>query len=240
MAELILPDSRFEMPELFYPGRKPVGKVKIDGSHPLALGLVFATIDFKENLVVPETLDSNDSLIKANILIHDDVTDKLTLDVSNFETKTKSEVSYCLGYEKTDGTNRASGAFGYTAPSSADRSGVSLPYSDGIVYFDHGGVANGVNRLVTSGVSYGNDDWVFISSVAQSKMEMYQNGILEASNSGGVTRSVAGAQPFSLGTHAAQSSDLAKYRYFYIYSIPITNASVKRLSKDPYQFLIPV
>lgn len=30
MASLVLPDSRFEMPELFYPGRKPVGNVKID------------------------------------------------------------------------------------------------------------------------------------------------------------------------------------------------------------------
>ena len=30
MTDLILPDSRFEMPELFEPGRKPVGDVRID------------------------------------------------------------------------------------------------------------------------------------------------------------------------------------------------------------------
>lgn len=40
MSDLIIPDSRFEMPSLFYPGRKPVGNVKIDWSHPLARGLV--------------------------------------------------------------------------------------------------------------------------------------------------------------------------------------------------------
>jgi len=38
---LILPDPRFEMPELFIPGKKPVGKVEIDWTHPLARGLIF-------------------------------------------------------------------------------------------------------------------------------------------------------------------------------------------------------
>ena len=36
MPDLIIPDSRFEMPGLFLPGVKPVGKVKIDWEHPLA------------------------------------------------------------------------------------------------------------------------------------------------------------------------------------------------------------
>lgn len=38
---LFLPDSRFEMPELFIPGRKPVGNVMIDWSNPLTRGLEF-------------------------------------------------------------------------------------------------------------------------------------------------------------------------------------------------------
>jgi len=40
MANLYPPDSKLNQPELFYPGRKPVGKVKIDWSHPLTKGLV--------------------------------------------------------------------------------------------------------------------------------------------------------------------------------------------------------
>jgi len=39
MANLILPDPRIEMPELLEPGRKPVGPVEIDWSHPLTRGL---------------------------------------------------------------------------------------------------------------------------------------------------------------------------------------------------------
>ena len=41
MSELIIPDSRFEMPSLQYPNRKPVGNVKIDWGHPLAKKLQF-------------------------------------------------------------------------------------------------------------------------------------------------------------------------------------------------------
>lgn len=37
---LVIPDSKFEMPALFYPNRKPVGNVKIDWGHPLSKGLV--------------------------------------------------------------------------------------------------------------------------------------------------------------------------------------------------------
>jgi len=41
MAALILPDSRFEQPELFEPGRKPVGNVRVDESSVIGQGLVW-------------------------------------------------------------------------------------------------------------------------------------------------------------------------------------------------------
>ena len=50
MNDLIIPDSRFEMPSLFYPNRKPVGKVKIDLGHPLADGLTLFLL-FQDNRV---------------------------------------------------------------------------------------------------------------------------------------------------------------------------------------------
>lgn len=40
MADLILPDARFEMPELFIPRQKPVGAVAIDWSNPITRGLL--------------------------------------------------------------------------------------------------------------------------------------------------------------------------------------------------------
>jgi hypothetical protein len=35
MAGFFIPDPRFEMPQLFEPGRKPVGNVEIDWNHPM-------------------------------------------------------------------------------------------------------------------------------------------------------------------------------------------------------------
>ena len=46
--DIVLPDSRIEMPELFIPGRKPTGQVVIDWSHPLARGLELGAIDGTE------------------------------------------------------------------------------------------------------------------------------------------------------------------------------------------------
>ena len=42
MSDLIIPDSRFSMPGLFYPGRKPVGNVKIDFAHHLARRMLYS------------------------------------------------------------------------------------------------------------------------------------------------------------------------------------------------------
>lgn len=58
MSDLIIPDSRFEMPSLFYPNRKPAGNVKIDWSHDLANGLDFLDLN---NQTFFSHADSNDS-----------------------------------------------------------------------------------------------------------------------------------------------------------------------------------
>lgn len=44
MADIILPDSRWEQPELLYPNRKPVGNVKIDWENPLTRGLELCVV----------------------------------------------------------------------------------------------------------------------------------------------------------------------------------------------------
>ena len=52
MSDLVIPDSRFEMPSLFLPGVKPVGNVRIDWGHPLASGVRYMlSPDMRGNLV---------------------------------------------------------------------------------------------------------------------------------------------------------------------------------------------
>ena len=41
---MFIPNSKLDMPELLYPGRKPVGNVKIDWSNPLSRGIKIANI----------------------------------------------------------------------------------------------------------------------------------------------------------------------------------------------------
>ena len=63
MSDLIIPDSRFEMPSLFYPGRKPVGNVKINWSHPLTKGLVGCWIfQMNGSQISPISLNSESSI----------------------------------------------------------------------------------------------------------------------------------------------------------------------------------
>ena len=50
-----IPDPRFEAPELFEPGRKPVGNVVIDWSHQLAKHIThifMPTPNFRDDLLV--------------------------------------------------------------------------------------------------------------------------------------------------------------------------------------------
>lgn len=51
MSDLILPDRRIETEELLYPGRKPVGDVKIDWGHIAAKNLIRCLL-FKDDLSV--------------------------------------------------------------------------------------------------------------------------------------------------------------------------------------------
>lgn len=59
MTDLIIPNPRFEMPELFYPGRKPVGSVKIDWDHPLSREMKECHL-----LTQPNDLDLVDHVIR--------------------------------------------------------------------------------------------------------------------------------------------------------------------------------
>lgn len=51
MGDVYIPDARMTMPELFYPGRKPVGNVKIDVSNQDAKHLIYYHVSGRKDLV---------------------------------------------------------------------------------------------------------------------------------------------------------------------------------------------
>lgn len=52
MADLIIPDSRFEQPEFFYPNRKPTSNVKINWNHPMTRDLLVYPVIKSDSTVI--------------------------------------------------------------------------------------------------------------------------------------------------------------------------------------------
>jgi len=145
------------------------------------------------------------------------------------------EITVCLGYEKRDATLRNSGAFG-TGSTNAERCGVHLPYTDGKVYWDFGGVVEGTTRLSIAGLTTSDyHTWAFTSGPRG--MEIWQDSILRAANSSNPTRT-ASASAFRLGIHPTGStSDLANYYWVWIHRSQMPVQVLQDILLDPYNTL---
>ena len=221
-------------------GKKPQGYFRLNRNHPLAKGLVICQVTFDRDLISGVKPDLAGSIHERNEIEHNDTNDRTFLESTNDEVIGFDEVSIVLGYEKTDATNRNSAAFGFTSTDASTRCGALLPYGTGTVYWDFGS-ATTTGRVSVAGLSFGDDNWCFIASNSNTTRKIYQNGALKAeNNTASATRTDSNTQ-FLLGKHSATISDLAKYKYFYVYNDRIlTESEVLSLHQDPYQFLIPV
>ena len=145
----------------------------------------------------------------------------------NTQHRIATDVTIILGYEKTDGTNRNSQAFGYNGAIS--RMLVHLPWSDGNAYWDFGA---GRLTLAAAGVT-GYNVWAF--TAGPRGMEIYKN--LTRTNAASFpTRTITDAVSFGLGSHGI-GTDLARTYFFFLHSrqlpIPYINAAIA----DPYRVL---
>lgn len=145
-----------------------------------------------------------------------------------------TQVTIAMTYRKTDVTLRASVAFGLLEVSGVNgRIGVHLPYSDGLVYWDFGPGVEGTSRLSVNGLTFGEDTWVF--TAGPRGMEIWQNGIKRASNSGTSTRSPStGSYQFALfggqGSPGAIAPDNAECTDFRMYSQQLSPSLCQHLS----------
>jgi len=145
-----------------------------------------------------------------------------------------ADISIVLGYQKTDATARGSVAFG-TATGTTSVCDGYIPFSDGITYWDYGGTA-GTNRLTVGGLTFGDDIWAFTQGARGA--EIWQNGILRASNAGVNTR-VQGGTQFQLGKNNSQASDLAKWKFFWIYHRQLQIPEIARITMHPFCWVAP-
>jgi hypothetical protein len=96
-------------------------------------------------------------------------------------------------------TRVANGDFGILNSGApvGERCGCHFPYTDGTVYFDYGGATNGSTRVQVASLTFAESD-VFVFSVGARGMEIWQNGVLRASNGANPSRS-ASSSSWGLG-----------------------------------------
>lgn len=146
--------------------------------------------------------------------------------------------SILIGYRKTDSTNRASTAFGTYATEAAYRLQAHLPWSDGTIYWDFGGTTAGTSRLSVAGLSFSSyNNWALTVGNGRG-MQIYQDGILRATQTGSAVRSVA-SNSFHAGWWV-EAADNAEVSYLYIINRNITDVEAKSISDNPHQIFQPL
>ena len=147
-------------------------------------------------------------------------------------------ITVVLPYQKTDGVFRSSSAFGLNSVSSIFdglRVSCHLPFSDGVVYWDFGGVT-AAGRTSVAGLTFGRDVWAFTAGPRRS--EIWQNGERRAQNANATpTRSAGSAVIWRLGGVQASGifSDLADYfAPIYIFNRQLSPAEIRQLALDPW------
>jgi len=166
---------------------------------------------------------------------HTATTDRVDIGLDS-ELLTTGPCSIVLGYQKTDAVARGSVAFG-TTTGTTSTCDAYVPFSDNVVYWDYGGTAGGSTRLTASGLTFGDDIWAFTQGLRGA--EIWQNGILRAANGSNNVRVNAGTQ-FMLGKNNAgsgQLSDLALWKFFYIYHRQILRSEISDLVRTPYSWV---
>lgn len=253
MGKLWLPDSRLEMPELLEPGRKPVGNVKIDWTHPLAKRL-------EEYCLFGDTYDSASGL---------NVTSSLGVKKNGKSVDFSAPISY-LRYSpfipKIDEIGKISICTRLFLSSTADdqiliEKSIDI-FTDGwVLFFDAAGpngarvfdfyVATSVNSSRASPSNSHSTGWYDIVATfdsdlaAAARVKIYVNAVDEtdgiadgtgAANSGGVGHFL------QCGMH----STVSDRRYFdglmdymAIFSRALSSQEALTISRSPYQFLIP-
>ena len=160
------------------------------------------------------------------------VDDYVELGVLNSDQPSDAVTVLCH-YEKTDATNRASTAFGLSSASDSNRLLTHLPYTNGNVYWDFGGVVTGTSRLIVSGLSFGDDLWGFTAGARG--MEIWQNGDKVASHGNSAVRLTNG-YPLVLGK-SQHGADLAIYKSHIVFRTQLHTDAVEAWQDAPYLLL---
>ena len=235
MAQLILPDSRLEMPELLHPGRKPVGNVVVDWSHPLSRGLIHAFLanpDRKELLSGERLTDvSNPENViqdgKQGIYF-DGISDELRGTLPE-AFGTSDDYTWLLILN----TEAMAEDYDYVASIGTYKPGIFVAHT---TVSGRWGVYT--TTAFGSGVTLSaNTEYTLTVRRKNGTIEYFTDGV-KAPNS--VSNSSAGTAAVQYGAAAAGNFQAESTLYTsYIFKRALGDAEIRSLSLNPYQFLVP-
>lgn len=243
---MLLPRAVIQAPSLLVPKRKPVEPVALDITHRLSQGLVgcflFPSV---KNLVKGSTATGviSGAAIDRNFLELDTNSDYVDLlPTAEIALVTSATTVFLDGSSSGASTGRVT-QFGTRVSSInqiSSRIGTHIPYTDGKVYWDFGGITEGSSRLSIASLAFSVEDrWCF--TAGSRGMEVWQNGILRASNAGTTTRTNNGVLAWTLGCQDSTiaSSNPAKNKAVFVYNRQLSTSEIGQFFVNPYQMLIP-
>lgn len=221
---------------------KPAAGTPINAGHALASGLVraWAFLEGSGTAITDSVSGTSTGTLSSSSLWSTDANGPILANpgvqtlISSAASLPTSAVTVVVVYRKRDTTNRASSAFGEQSATASARMGVHLPYSDGTVYWDFGGSTGGTSRLSVGGLTIGTSMSVWGFSAGAAGMEIWQNGVLRASQAGHATRT-APANPFVIGGGNEATADVYDIASLYVYSRQLSSSEQQSIAADPWQ-----
>lgn len=250
-THLIIPDPRWEMPELLIPGRKPVGAVEVDVTHSLSDDLFLLHLPQKA-LVDVDLYGKRKPTVSGSSL-------SLGVSVGGVASTGATTAGNYIAYaDSPDFDNPNITIFAvvrHTGSSYLSNTIACRNFTGGNVGFKLGGRTSAGGGGAHDGMSFYNGTWRYagvppdftgdglVHSITGTydgnTLKYYQDGKLETSNSYAGTLPASTAD-IDIGSYQNDSTwwegDIYCVMFF---RRALNDAEIESLSANPYQFLVP-
>ena len=242
-TNFVVDDMMLREPNLWIPGKKPIGPVKIDFSHYLSDGLMAYTLfeskapycfGLERNLVAAGTNINPTNTRYGKCIYSTDGYFNLG-NADKLFPRSLSTIVYIRN--RKDLVNDTVGNFGY-ADSQTDRVSVHLLWTE-VAYFDFGstGTSNRINIADADTTDY--EIWVFVAGPSKGR-EIWKNGIKLIGDAAKTGSRLSNTGDFWVcETRLLGDSAHENVYVFGIFDREWSDGQIKSFSADPYQFLIP-
>jgi len=258
---MFIPNSKLDMPELLYPGREPVGKVKIDWSNPTTKGLRLAVFlledrglaDLAFNTVI--NARTGTSIARDNVKKHvaniSGASGGLGLQHPNLSGVSGSIARTFIGcFKQSSATVDITNGTYYGA--GAESSGNKLSFradfgNNDALRVEHGAGYVTANTTVPYSKAF-TAAFVLRPGASLDNVEIYLNGVIDgnagnwlSSANSSTTNLNTSVNPLLISSdHSSNRRSLNGNVYWYLdYEGDLSSEAVKSLHDNPYQFLIP-